>query len=160
MPGPSSRVAQQQRADHRVPREHDGHQDEWRTAAVGVGKSDGTERRDRGATHAGTEDADGQAAAGGRAGGNQAFTNGTPTANAVPPIPRKKPPTISRTNDVPANPTNSTGTMVNALTVGNMMRAPTRSVSAPTGMRPSDPTTTGTAATSACWNDESRSSSR
>ena len=30
-----------------------------------------------------------------RSGGNQALTNGTPTANAVPPMPRKKPPTSS-----------------------------------------------------------------
>jgi hypothetical protein len=29
-------------------------------------------------------------------GGNDALTNGTPTANAVPPTPRKKPPTRSR----------------------------------------------------------------
>jgi hypothetical protein len=29
-------------------------------------------------------------------GGNQAFTNGTPTAKAVPAIPRKKPPTRIR----------------------------------------------------------------
>ena len=28
-----------------------------------------------------------------RSGGNQALTNGTPTANAVPAMPRKKPPT-------------------------------------------------------------------
>ena len=30
-----------------------------------------------------------------RAGGNHEFTSGTPTAKAVPPIPRKKPPTSS-----------------------------------------------------------------
>ena len=34
-----------------------------------------------------------------------------------------------------------------------MTRPPKRSVSAPTGIRPSEPTTTGTATTSACWND-------
>ena len=30
-----------------------------------------------------------------RSGGNHALTNGTPTANAVPAMPRKKPPTSS-----------------------------------------------------------------
>src|SRR5690349_6127542 len=40
---------------------------------------------------------------------------------------------------------NSTGTMVIALISGNITRAPNRSVSAPTGMRPSEPTSTGTA---------------
>ena len=44
--------------------------------------------------------------------------------------------------------------------MGNIRRAPSRSVSAPTGIRPSDPTITGTATTSACWNDVSDSSSR
>src|SRR5262245_29772225 len=41
--------------------------------------------------------------------------------------------------------------MVASDTSGNISRPPYRSVSAPTGMRPSDPTTTGTATTSACW---------
>src|SRR5215471_16469687 len=41
--------------------------------------------------------------------------------------------------------------MVASETSGNMIRPPNRSVSAPTGIRPSDPTTTGTATTSACW---------
>src|SRR5215213_8235507 len=44
----------------------------------------------------------------------------------------------------------NTGTIVARLSTGNMMRAPNRSVSAPTGMRPSEPTTTGTA-TSSDW---------
>jgi len=35
-----------------------------------------------------------------RSGGNQAFTNGTPTAKAVPPMPRKNPPISSDTNDL------------------------------------------------------------
>src|SRR5689334_13981059 len=33
-----------------------------------------------------------------------------------------------------------------------MIRPPNRSVSAPTGIRPSEPTTTGTATSRACWN--------
>jgi hypothetical protein len=33
-----------------------------------------------------------------------------------------------------------------------MIRPPKRSVSAPTGIRPSEPTTTGTATSRACWN--------
>ncbi|PPK66638.1 hypothetical protein CLV40_10923 [Actinokineospora auranticolor] len=45
--------------------------------------------------------------------------------------------------------------MVAADTIGNMTRPPKRSVSAPTGMRPSEPTTTGTATSSACWKAES-----
>src|SRR3954453_4204598 len=44
-------------------------------------------------------------------------------------------------------------------TAGNMTRPPSRSVRAPTGIRPSAPTITGTATTSACWNDESPSDS-
>jgi len=47
---------------------------------------------------------------------------------------------------------NSTGTIVRMLTAGNITRAPSLSVSAPTGIRPSDPTTTGTATRNACWN--------
>ena len=42
--------------------------------------------------------------------------------------------------------------MVASETIGNITRPPNRSVSAPTGMRPSEPTTTGTATSSACWN--------
>src|SRR4051794_24730962 len=34
-----------------------------------------------------------------------------------------------------------------------MIRPPNRSVSAPIGMRPSEPTTTGTATSSDCWNE-------
>ena len=44
---------------------------------------------------------------------------------------------------------NSTGTIVAAETSGNITRPPNRSVSAPTGMRPSEPTSTGTATSSA-----------
>src|SRR5204863_3664400 len=36
-------------------------------------------------------------------------------------------------------------------TTGNMIRPPYRSVRAPTGMRPSAPTITGTATSRACW---------
>src|SRR4030095_3484445 len=79
-----------------------------------------------------------------RAGGYQPDTRGTPTANAVPPIPRKNPVTISAGYEE-TNANVSTGTKVARLTAGNMMRAPRRSVSAPAGIRPSDPTTTGTA---------------
>src|SRR6266536_449487 len=88
-----------------------------------------------------------------RCGGNQALTNGTPTAKAVPATPRKKPPTSSAARlEWPANPTNSTGTIVTNDTIGNITRPPNRSVSAPTGMRPSEPTTTGTATINACEN--------
>ena len=41
--------------------------------------------------------------------------------------------------------------MVANETTGNMTRPPYRSVSAPTGMRPSAPTITGTATSRACW---------
>jgi hypothetical protein len=86
-----------------------------------------------------------------RCGGNQALTNGTPTANAVPPMPRKNPPTSSAGYESwPASPMNRTGTTVAAEISGNITRPPNRSVSAPTGMRPTAPTTTGTATSSAC----------
>jgi len=44
--------------------------------------------------------------------------------------------------------------MVATETTGNMTRPPNLSVRAPIGMRPNDPTTTGTATSSACWNAE------
>lgn len=47
--------------------------------------------------------------------------------------------------------------MVSAVTRGNMVFAPKRSVSAPTGTRPSEPTITGTATISDCWNELSES---
>jgi hypothetical protein len=43
--------------------------------------------------------------------------------------------------------------IVAAETSGNITRPPNRSVSAPTGMRPSEPTTTGTATSKDCWNE-------
>jgi hypothetical protein len=64
-------------------------------------------------------------------------------------MPRKNPVTISAQYDE-TTVSVSTGTIVTRLTSGNMMRAPYRSVSAPTGMRPSEPTTTGTATSSDC----------
>src|SRR5262245_15106 len=85
-----------------------------------------------------------------RAGGYHPATCGTPTANAVPPIPRKKPATIMDQYESWTNAKVSTGTIVARLTSGNIIRAPYRSVSAPTGMRPTEPTTTGTA-TSSDW---------
>ena len=91
-----------------------------------------------------------------RLGGNQALTNGTPTAKAVPAMPRKNPPTSSAAKlEWPARPRNSTGMIVTNDTAGSMTRPPNRSVSAPTGMRPSEPTSTGTATSRACWNEDS-----
>src|SRR5690606_30008153 len=49
--------------------------------------------------------------------------------------------------------------MVTADTSGNIARPPNRSVSAPTGMRPREPTTTGAATRSADSNDDRASSS-
>ena len=95
-----------------------------------------------------------------RAGGYQALTSGTPTANAVPPRPRKNPPIRSSGYVSPNRPTNSTGRIVRKLTAGNITRAPSRSVRAPTGMRPTEPTTTGTATSRACWNAVRPSCSR
>lgn len=45
--------------------------------------------------------------------------------------------------------------MVAAETSGNITRPPKRSVRAPTGIRPSEPTTTGTATSSDCWKEDS-----
>ena len=80
-----------------------------------------------------------------RAGGYQPETSGTPTANEVPPMPRKKPAATSAGYESCTYASTSTGTTVARLTAGNISRAPKRSVSAPMGMRPTDPTTTGTA---------------
>ena len=95
-----------------------------------------------------------------RSGGNQALTKGTPTAKAVPPMPRKNPATSMAVKESCANrPMNRTGTMVAAETSGNMIRPPYRSVSAPTGIRPRAPTMTGTA-TSRATSDSVRFPSR
>src|SRR5664279_1689156 len=89
-----------------------------------------------------------------RSGANHALTNGTPTAKAVPAIPRKKPPTSRPANEeCPTKPRYSTGTMVANDTAGNITRPPSLSVRAPTGTRPRAPTITGTATISACWNE-------
>ena len=90
-----------------------------------------------------------------RFGGNQELTVGTPTANEVPPMPRKNPPMSRTVRLLSTNPTNRVGRIVSAAISGNIVRPPRRSVSAPTGIRPSDPTTTGNATTSDCWNDVS-----
>src|SRR5262245_30028604 len=65
-------------------------------------------------------------------------------------MPRKKPTTIIAQYEFWTNASVRTGTIVARLTSGNISRAPNLSVSAPTGMRPSEPTTTGTA-TSRDW---------
>ena len=57
-------------------------------------------------------------------------------------------------------PRYSTGRTVSSAIGGNIRRAPSRSVSAPTGIRPSEPTSTGTATSSACWKADSPSCSR
>ena len=49
--------------------------------------------------------------------------------------------------------------MVSAETSGNMSRAPYLSVSAPAAIRPSEPTSTGTATSSDCSNELSPSRS-
>lgn len=49
--------------------------------------------------------------------------------------------------------------MVSAETRGNISRAPYLSVSAPAGIRPSEPTSTGTATSSDCSNEVSPSRS-
>ena len=95
-----------------------------------------------------------------RAGGCQALTNGTPTAKEVPPMPRKNPPTSRAVRLVPKKPRKRTGTIVRTATAGNITLAPRRSVSAPTGMRPSEPTRTGVATTSDCCSEVRPSSSR
>ena len=49
---------------------------------------------------------------------------------------------------------NRIGRIVTPDTIGNISRPPYRSVSPPTRMRPSEPTTTGTATSSDCWNGQ------
>ena len=82
-----------------------------------------------------------------------ALTKGTPIANVVPAMPRKKPKSSISGNDLrlPASATSSTKGTVSSVRTGNMMRPPWRSVSAPTGMRPTAPTSTGVATSSAFW---------
>jgi len=51
----------------------------------------------------------------------------------------------------PANATNSTGAMLTRETAVNMTRPPYLSVSAPTGIRPTEPTRIGVATSRAAW---------
>ena len=78
--------------DDRVDGQHARRRSGTAPSGRGVGELDRGERADRGAAHAGPKM---PIASPRRSGGNQALTNGTPTANAVPPMPRKKPPTSS-----------------------------------------------------------------
>jgi len=60
-----------------------------------------------------------------RSGGNQAVTNGTPTAKDVPAIPRKNPPASNAARlEWPNRPRNSTGMIVAIDTIGNITRPP------------------------------------
>ncbi len=79
-----------------------------------------------------------------------ALENGTPTAKIVPATPRTKPATISsgKLFRTPARATSSTGGTEASSTKVNILRPPKRSVSAPTGTRPSAPTSTGMASMS------------
>ena len=82
-----------------------------------------------------------------RAGSYQLLANGMPTAKMVPAMPRKKPQT-SRSGYEPANPaapTASTGAIDANEIAMNIVRPPNRSVSAPTKIRPTDPTRIGVA---------------
>ena len=84
---------------------------------------------------------------------NHALTKGIPTANVVPAIPRKKPKRSIRGKEraLPATATSRTNGMLASVSIGNMMRPPNRSVRAPTGMRPTEPTSTGVATRRAFW---------
>lgn len=75
----------------------------------------------------------------------QALTNGIPIANEVPAIPRKNPHTSSIVYECSEMPTRKVGAMLTKHTTVNMSRPPYRSVSTPTGIRPSEPTSTGNA---------------
>lgn len=92
-------------------------------------------------------------------GGNHELTSGIPIANVVPPNPSRKPTASIAPYEFRAGISSSTGTMVSAETSGNMSRAPYLSVSAPAAIRPSEPTSTGTATSSDCSNELSPSRS-
>lgn len=77
----------------------------------------------------------------------------------MPPSPSRKPTAIIAPYEFFAGISSSTGTTVSADTTGNISFAPYLSVSAPTGIRPSDPTSTGTATRNDCWNELSPSRS-
>src|SRR6478735_5485845 len=76
--------------------------------------------------------------------GYQPATNGTPTANDEPAMPRKNP-TTTRAAYPSTKPKIAAGIADTTSTIGNITRPPRRSVSAPTGIRSSEPSTTGTA---------------
>ena len=61
-----------------------------------------------------------------RDGSNHAFTNGIPTANVVPAMPRKNPNTSSRPYEsrFPANATSSTKGVASSISTGNISRPP------------------------------------
>ena len=58
-----------------------------------------------------------------RSGGNQALTNGTPTANEAPPSPSSRPPSSSAGYEV-AKARNSTGAMTANDRAANTIRPP------------------------------------
>lgn len=70
-----------------------------------------------------------------------------PTANMVPAMPRKNPQTRRSGYDLasPAAPTASTGRIEASVTARNIVRPPNLSVSEPTAIRPTDPTSIGVA---------------
>ena len=83
------------------------------------------------------------------------MTNGTPTAERGAGDAEEEPAHQERgKRPVSGVPQEDHGGIVAKL-ISGIMIPPKRSVSAPTGMRPSDPTNTGTATSSAWLNDDS-----
>ena len=122
-------------------------------APPAVDQLDRGQGADGGAAHARPEDPDRQAAALGREPGvderDADGEGGSADAEEEPADEQ------GRQRRCPSSPRKSTGTIVAAETSGNITRPPNRSVSAPTGMRPSEPTITGTATSRACWDGDS-----
>ena len=89
----------------------------------------------------------------------QPFTNGTPTANEAPANPSRKPKTIIVANESWNSASAISGSGVYAISAVKTIRPPWRSASQPSGIRISEPSSTGTATIVEVWTSESPSSS-
>ena len=87
------------------------------------------------------------------------LTKGTPTANDAPAKPSTNPNAMTDANDSCQTASAASGSRVKARRPVNTRRPPMRSVRMPSGMRISDPISTGTAIIIANWTSERSSRS-
>ena len=94
-----------------------------------------------------------------RSGGYQPLTNGTPTANDAPAKPSRNPNARIAPSESCKSASAISGSGVKAISAVNTRRPPRRSVSQPSGMRISEPSSTGTATIAEVWKSDRPSAS-